>query len=107
MIFSRRKYLGNVIFKLNKNLLDIVDDFKYLGVTFSRTGTFKKCRDDMYKKAQRAMFSLLKNIRLKQFPIDVQLQLFDFVVLPVLVYGCEIWVFENLAIIEKVHLQYS
>ena len=52
-------------------------------------------------------FSLLKNIRLKQLPIDVQLQLFDFVVLPVHVYGCEIWVFENLAIIEKVHLQYS
>ena len=53
MIFSRRKYSGNVIFILNKNLLDIVDDFKYLGVTFGITGTFKKCRDDMYKKAQR------------------------------------------------------
>ena len=51
------------------------------------------------------MFSLLKNIRLKQLPIDVQLQLFDSVVLPVLLYGCEIWGFENLAIIEKVHLQ--
>ena len=50
------------------------------------------------------MFSLLKNIRLKQLPIDVQLQLFDSVVFPVLLYGCEIWGFENLAIIEKVHL---
>ena len=106
MIFSRRKYSGNVNFTLNNKVLDIVDDFKYLGVTFSRTGTFKKCRDDRYKKAQRAMFSLLKNIRLKQLPIDVQLQLFDSVVLPVLLYGCEIWGFENLAIIEKVHLQF-
>ena len=106
MIFSRRKYSGNVNFTLNNKVLDILDDFKYLGATFSRTGTFKKCRDDRYKKAQRAIFSLLKNIRLKQLPIDVQLQLFDSVVLPVLLYGCEIWGFENLAIIEKVHLQF-
>ena len=34
------------------------------------------------------------------------MQLFDSVVLPVLLYGCEIWGFENLAIIEKVHLQF-
>ena len=33
------------------------------------------------------MFNLLKNIRLKQLPIDVQMQLFDSVVLPVLIYG--------------------
>ena len=106
MIFSRRKYSGNVNFTLNNKVLDIVDNFEYLGVTFSRTGTLKKCRDDRYKKAQRAMFSLLKNIRLKQLPIDVQLQLYDSVVLPVLLYGCEIWGFENLAIIEKVYLQF-
>ena len=68
--------------------------------------TFKKCRDDMYKKAQRSMFSLPKNIRLKLVPIDVQLQLFDSVVMPVLIYGCELWGFESLAIIEKVNLQF-
>ena len=106
MIFSRGKYSGNVNFTLNNKVLDIVDDFKYLGVTLSRTGMFKKCRDDRYKKAQRAIFSLPKNIRLKQLPIDVQLQLFDSVVLPELLYGCEIWGFENLAIIEKVHIQF-
>ena len=52
------------------------------------------------------MFSLLKNIRLKQLPIDVQLKLFDSVVLHVILYGCEILGFENLAIIEKIHLQF-
>ena len=66
---------------------------------------FKKCSDDMYKKTQRTMFSLLKNIRSKQLPIDVQLHLFDSVVLPVLIYVCEIWGFKNLVIIEKINLQ--
>ena len=96
MIFSRRKYSGNVNFTLNNKVLDIVDDFKYLGVTSSRTGTLKKCRDDKYKKAQGAMSCLLRNIRLK----------IDSVVLPGLLYGCEIWGFKNLAIIEKVHLPF-
>ena len=52
MILSRRTYSNNVNFTLNNKVLDIVDDFKYMGVTFSRTGTFSKCRNDMYKKAQ-------------------------------------------------------
>ena len=40
VIYSRRKYSGIVIFTLNNNVLHIVDDFKYLGDTFSRTGKF-------------------------------------------------------------------
>ena len=61
---------GKLNFTLNNKELYIVDDFKYLGMIFSRAGTFEKCRDDMYKKAQRVMFSLLKNIRLKQLHND-------------------------------------
>ena len=42
------------------------------------------------------MFSLHKNIRLKTvIYIDVQSHLFDFVVIPVLLHGCEIWGFEK------------
>ena len=38
-------------------------------------------------------------------PCLVYLKIYDSVVLPVLIYVCEIWGFENLAIIEKVLLQ--
>ena len=38
--------------------------------------------------------------------IDLQLELFDRVVLPILTYGCEIWGCTNVDIIEKVHLKY-
>jgi hypothetical protein len=36
-------------------------------------------------------------------PIDIQLKLFDQTILPILTYNCEIWGFENIDIIEKVH----
>ena len=41
MIFSTRKYFGNVNFTFKNKVLDIVDELKYFGNTFSRTGTFE------------------------------------------------------------------
>ena len=35
--------------------------------------------------------------------VDLQLYLFDHVILPIALYGCEIWGFENSQIIENLH----
>lgn len=37
---------------------------------------------------------------------DIQLDLFDKVVLPVLLYSCKIWGYENIDVIERVHLRF-
>ena len=55
----------------------------------------------MHEKGNRAMFSLLRKRRQLQLPIDIQLQLFDVLVMPVLLYGCEVWAHEGTDIIEK------
>ena len=39
-------------------------------------------------------------------PVDLQLKLFDSIVLPILTYSCKVWGFENCAEIEKVHLRF-
>ena len=39
-------------------------------------------------------------------PIDIQLDLFDKTVLPVLLYGCEIWGYENTDMLEGLHLKF-
>ena len=39
-------------------------------------------------------------------PVDLQLKLFDSIVLPIHTYSCEVWGFENCAEIEKVHLRF-
>ena len=45
----------------------------------------------------------LRNIRL---PVDLQLLLFDSLILPAQLYGCEIWGFGNNNVFEKTQLQF-
>ena len=49
------------------------------------------------------MILLLTRINNLDIPIDLQLKLFDHTVLPILSYACEVWGYENLDLIEKVH----
>ena len=49
------------------------------------------------------MHVLFKRIRNFDIPIDLQLYLFDQIILPIALYGCEIWGFENSQIIENLH----
>ena len=39
------------------------------------------------------MFALLRRSRQLDLPIDLQLELFDSLIMPILLYGCEIWAF--------------
>ena len=38
--------------------------------------------------------------------MDIQLELFDYLVLPFLIYGCEICGYENISILDKLHLKF-
>ena len=82
------------------------EHFKYLGVVFNYNGSFVKHKKHLYDQAQKAMFALLKRNRELDLPIDIQLELFDSLVLPILLYGCEVWGGENTDILEKLHLKY-
>ena len=85
--------------------MDIVDKFNYLGITFSKSGSFLNAKKDRVSKGTQAMYSVLKKGRLNNLSIECQLDLFDKIVKPVLLYGCEIWGYGNNNIIEKVHLK--
>ena len=47
------------------------------------------------------MYSMLKKCRSLGLPIDLQLKMFDTMVAPIPLYGCEIWGFENIDAIES------
>ena len=53
-------------------------------------------------KASKAMYSLIQKDRRLKLPTDIMLTLFDSCVAPILLYGCEVWGYENTDIIEKV-----
>ena len=108
MIFCKRvtKDMKLLQFTLNKTKVDIVKSYKYLGVLFTPNGRFKETIKYLCDQAQKAMFCLLKKARSLRLPIDVQLHLFRSTVLPVALYGCEIWGFEDCSIVKRLHLKF-
>ena len=106
VIFSKGKVRKHKSFKFNDNDLEVVDDYTYLGVVFNYNNKFKKAQINQICKAKRAMYSLMIKAKKLRLPVDIQLDLFDRLVVPILIYGCEVWGFENLKQIEIVHTQY-
>ena len=93
-------------FQLDNNKIDIVDTFKYLGVTFSSSRSFLKARLHAVQQARKALCLLYKRIRYFNLPLKLQIKLFDHTIVPILLYGSEIWGFENTDLIEKLHNEF-
>ena len=53
-----------------------------------------------------AMQLLYKRINNLHIPTDLQIQMFNHTILPILLYGCEIWGFNNIKLIENVLNQF-
>ena len=54
-------------------------------------------------QARKAMYSLLQKARILKLPFDIVFELYEQCVIPVLLYGSEIWGFENLNSLETFH----
>ena len=90
----------------NNSEIEIVTEVIYLGLLFSKTGSFIHAKKYLIKQASKSMFAVLKKYRLFNLSIDCQLDLFDKILKPILLYGCEIWGFSNLDRIERFHLKF-
>jgi hypothetical protein len=102
VIFGARN-ITDFFFHINNHPLEIVDRYKYLGIIFTSNGSFATTRKHLIDQAKKAMHIMYTKIRNLDLPIDLQLKLFDHTILPILTYGSDIWGFENLNDIEKVH----
>ena len=86
--------------------LSVVDDYVYLGVTFNYNNKFRKAQTKQLNQARRAMYSLLSKSYSLDLPIDILLELFDQLVIPVLLYGSEVWGFEVIRNLEVFHMKF-
>ena len=65
--------LPNYNFRLNEDEIEIVSNYKYLGVMFSRTGSFLAAKKHIASQANRAVFCFLKTAKAMLLPIDIQI----------------------------------
>ena len=104
MIFNTRT--NRLKFYFGRSELENVNSMKYLGILFHKNGKFYMAKKAVFEQAQRAMFHVLQVSRTKSLNISVTLDMFEKMVLPVLLYGSEIWGYENVNILEKLQLQF-
>ena len=83
-----------------------MEDYIYLGICFNWNGCFVKAKTWLHDKASKAVYSLIQKGRRLNLPTDVMLKLFDTCVEPILLYDCEVWGYENVDILEKVHTKF-
>ena len=103
IIFYRGKIRNIPLFKIGIESIDVVDEYIYLGTTFCCNGSFKKAITKQISQAKSAMFSLIAKAQRLNLPIDIVVELYDQLVLPILLYGSEIWGFSDISAIEVMY----
>ena len=114
MSFSKGNKKEKDELTFNNQKIQFINEFKYLGITINRKGSFTPTLDDLSNKATNAIYSLNSKINIKLLSPSIILKLFDFLICPILLYGSEVWEpylnqnFEkwDSNSIEKVHLHF-
>ena len=103
VIFSKGKVKTEYNFKMGEKKIETDTDYCYLGVTFNFNGKFTKAIAGRISEARKSLFSLNSKAGRLQLPPDIHIDLFHKLVLPICMYGCEVWGYANL---EKLEIFY-
>ena len=60
----------------------------------------------LVEQANKALYCIYKLVRNESIPIDLQLKMFDSMIDSILLYGSEVWGYENLKVIEQIQLKF-
>ena len=108
MVFRKGGMLPrNMAFFYNGERLEIVKEFKYLGMVFTTGGSISEAQNTLAGQAQKAIFKLNKYLyKFTYISPKHKLDLFDKLISPILNYSSEVWGFIQANSIERVHLQF-
>ena len=93
-------------FKFGNQFISVTCEYTYLGINMPCNGNLAKSIVSLRNQASKAMFAMFTKSKKLGLEVDVQLQLFDNLVQPIMLYGCEIWGFKNLDVLEKLHIAF-
>ena len=72
-------------------VLENVRHYRYLGVTFSASGSSTEAKSEPYKKGLKAFYKLRTSFSDSLPQVSIFLHIFDHTIQPILLYGSEIW----------------
>ena len=102
-MFSRGKVRNFPMFKYGNSTIEVVSEYVYLGVTMMYSNKYAKAMQKQMDQARKAQFLLLINTRKLCLRIDIQCDMFEKVVSPILLYGSEVWGFSSTEMLEIFH----
>lgn len=100
---SGRRPRTSFQFKIGDNMLQITEQYKYLGVIFHEKKTFESNADNLAKAGGRALGALISKVHgLKDCGVSTFQKLFYSCVAPIIDYNAAIWGFKGFNCIDNV-----
>ena len=78
-------------FLIDSQIIDVVQEYTYLGSRMSSLGYFSVSREHLKEKALHALFSLRRHTNLSKLKAAFACKIFDTTISPFLTYNSEIW----------------
>ena len=91
LVFNKAGRFKNISILYEGKPLECVQQYTYLGVTFSASGSYSKAHKGLQNKGVKALFKLRKSFNIDLPNASIMLHIFNHTVKPVLLYGSEIW----------------
>ncbi len=106
VVFNRGRSHLNYNFQLNGSNIETVDEYKYLGITFYYNGRFRTGQLQLVEQAKKAMYSVIGTSRNLDLPVEIQLEMYNSMVLSVQMYATEVWGYNVIREMELLHTKF-
>ena len=85
MVFHKTgRKTKNICFSINNYPLEIVQEYTYLGVKLTTSGSFNLCQKTLAEKGLTALYKVYKQIDLFRLPLRSANKIFDAAITPIL-----------------------
>uniref|UniRef100_UPI003AF4937F reverse transcriptase family protein n=2 Tax=Thiolapillus sp. TaxID=2017437 RepID=UPI003AF4937F len=106
IVFRKGGFLGaNEAWWFGNEAIEVVNCYKYLGLHFTTKLSLTQAVSELATKAKARTAQILKCLwRLGHVHSEVFFKIYNAQILPVLMYGSELWGYQRFDVIEKAHL---
>ena len=107
VVFRRGKLKRSEKWYFNGKKIDVVSSYKYLGIIFSTKLKWTLAKKTLAAQARKAIGLIFRyHYQCGYLPVGVAKILFDKMITPILLYGCEVWGWEYCDQIENVQFYF-